>query len=129
MQTQPLFKPVKFTLTQPAVRQHRGTPTQCLHCGEGRASRPDSWGGAVAPALTQQRERWSGRGRRRYLGLFASEVEAAQAYDREAIQRRRLAACTNFDFTEYPELFCAPAPASTAACAHVTMEKMARSRS
>jgi hypothetical protein len=53
-------------------------------------------------------------------------VEAAQAYDREAIQRRRLAACTNFDFIEYPDLFCAPGPACVAACAHVTMNHLRR---
>ena len=40
----------------------------------------------------------------RYLGLFKSEVEAAQAYDRELIVRKGIDAATNFDLSEYAEL-------------------------
>jgi hypothetical protein len=41
---------------------------------------------------------------RRYLGLFESEIEAAMAYDSEAVRSRGLKAVTNFDMTQYLEL-------------------------
>ena len=40
----------------------------------------------------------------RYLGLFAKEVDAAQAYDRESVSRKGLKAITNFDICEYLDL-------------------------
>ena len=44
----------------------------------------------------------------RYLGLFAKEIEAAQAYDRESVKRKGLKAITNFDISEYLELLSTP---------------------
>lgn len=41
---------------------------------------------------------------RRYLGLYKDEVEAAKAYDREAVMRRGIHAVTNFDLSEYMDL-------------------------
>ena len=43
----------------------------------------------------------------RYLGLYATEIEAAQAYDRESVARRGLEAVTNFDLGEYLHLLSA----------------------
>ena len=43
----------------------------------------------------------------RYLGLYATEIEAAQAYDRESVSRRGLEAITNFDLGEYARLLSA----------------------
>eukprot|EP01026_Neomeris_dumetosa_P076706 TRINITY_DN8254_c0_g1_i3.p2 TRINITY_DN8254_c0_g1~~TRINITY_DN8254_c0_g1_i3.p2 ORF type:complete len:254 (-),score=33.58 TRINITY_DN8254_c0_g1_i3:4-765(-) len=40
----------------------------------------------------------------KYIGLFKTEVEAAIAYDREAIQTRGLEAQTNFDISNYLDL-------------------------
>ena len=40
----------------------------------------------------------------RYLGLFKDEIEAAIAYDREAVKRRGIHAVTNFDLSEYKDL-------------------------
>jgi hypothetical protein len=40
----------------------------------------------------------------RYLGLFSTEVEAAQAYDRESVLRKGINAITNFDLSEYTSL-------------------------
>ena len=40
----------------------------------------------------------------RYLGLFKEEIEAATAYDREAVKRRGIHAITNFDLAEYVDL-------------------------
>jgi len=40
----------------------------------------------------------------RYLGLYAKEIDAAQAYDRESVKRKGLKAITNFDISEYLEL-------------------------
>lgn len=40
----------------------------------------------------------------RYLGLFTTELEAAQAYDRESVMRKGLDAVTNFDLSEYRDL-------------------------
>lgn len=45
----------------------------------------------------------------RYLGLYKEEVEAAIAYDKEAVRRRGIHAITNFDLCEYIDLlgeFC-----------------------
>ena len=44
-------------------------------------------------------ERWC-----RYLGLFTTELEAAQAYDRESVTRKGVDAITNFDLSHYAEL-------------------------
>ena len=40
----------------------------------------------------------------RYLGLYETEIEAAMAYDREAIRHKGLQALTNFDISMYTEL-------------------------
>lgn len=40
----------------------------------------------------------------KYLGLFTSEVDAAVAYDRAAVQAKRLNAQTNFDIANYMDL-------------------------
>ena len=40
----------------------------------------------------------------RYLGLFTTEVEAAQAYDRESVMRKGVHAITNFDLAHYADL-------------------------
>ncbi len=39
----------------------------------------------------------------RYLGLFTTELEAAQAYDRESVARKGVDAITNFDLSHYAE--------------------------
>lgn len=44
----------------------------------------------------------------RYLGLYKDEVEAAKAYDREAVLRRGIHAVTNFDLSEYMDLLGTP---------------------
>ena len=44
---------------------------------------------------------------RRYLGLFTTELEAAQAYDRESVVRKGIDAITNFDLSHYMELLSA----------------------
>lgn len=40
----------------------------------------------------------------RYLGLFADEIDAAQAYDRASVAAKGLKAVTNFDISEYLDL-------------------------
>ena len=43
------------------------------------------------------------------MGLYKEEVEAAIAYDKEAVRRRGIHAITNFDLAEYIDLlgaFC-----------------------
>lgn len=40
----------------------------------------------------------------KYLGLFTSELDAAVAYDRAAVQAKRLHAQTNFDLAHYMDL-------------------------
>jgi AP2-like factor (euAP2 lineage) len=42
----------------------------------------------------------------KYLGLFTSETDAAVAYDRAAVQAKRLNAQTNFDISSYMDLLC-----------------------
>lgn len=48
----------------------------------------------------------------KYLGLFTSEADAAIAYDRAAVQAKRLHAQTNFDISNYTDLLSAPPPIS-----------------
>lgn len=45
---------------------------------------------------------------RRYLGLYKDEIEAAIAYDKEAVRRRGIHAVTNFDLAEYIDLLGTP---------------------
>lgn len=40
----------------------------------------------------------------RYLGLYKDEIQAAIAYDKEAVKRRGIHAVTNFDLSEYIDL-------------------------
>ena len=40
----------------------------------------------------------------RYLGLYEEEVDAAKAYDVEAIKRRGVGAVTNFDLSSYLDI-------------------------
>lgn len=40
----------------------------------------------------------------RYLGLYEEEVDAAKAYDVEAIKRRGVGAVTNFDLSSYIDI-------------------------
>lgn len=40
----------------------------------------------------------------RYLGLYKDEIEAAIAYDKEAVRGRGIYAVTNFDLAEYIDL-------------------------
>jgi AP2-like factor, euAP2 lineage len=51
----------------------------------------------------------------KYLGLFTSETDAAIAYDRAAVQAKRLNAQTNFDISSYMDLLCVPLPLQSAA--------------
>ncbi|DBA95939.1 hypothetical protein WJX77_004025 [Trebouxia sp. C0004] len=57
-----------------------------------------------------QKGKWEARigqmvGRKyKYLGLYKEEIEAATAYDREAVKRRGIHAVTNFDLAEYMDL-------------------------
>ncbi|KAL0023708.1 hypothetical protein WJX79_005686 [Trebouxia sp. C0005] len=57
-----------------------------------------------------QKGKWEARigqmvGRKyKYLGLYKEEIEAATAYDREAVRRRGIHAVTNFDLAEYIDL-------------------------
>ena len=44
----------------------------------------------------------------RYLGLYKEEVEAAIAYDREAVKCQGILAVTNFDLAEYVDLLGMP---------------------
>lgn len=44
----------------------------------------------------------------RYLGLYKEEIDAATAYDREAVRRRGIHAVTNFDLSEYIDLLGEP---------------------
>jgi AP2-like factor, euAP2 lineage len=44
----------------------------------------------------------------KYLGLFTSEMDAAIAYDRAAVQAKRLNAQTNFNISDYMDLLSAP---------------------
>lgn len=56
----------------------------------------------------------------RYLGLYKEEVEAAIAYDKEAVRRRGIHAITNFDLSEYIDLLgtfcCTQCHSALAAC-------------
>jgi hypothetical protein len=43
----------------------------------------------------------------KYLGLFLTEKEAAEAYDRAAVTAKGMSAQTNFEITNYMELLSA----------------------
>lgn len=51
----------------------------------------------------------------RYLGLYKDEIEAAIAYDKEAVRGRGIYAVTNFDLAEYIDLL-GMLPKSTLRC-------------